>query len=310
MRCTMSVAGDMRMSDPLDEKYLPKVSPRSVRHRIRGADYHVNEWGDSRDPLLVLLHGWGDCGMSFQFVVDAFTRPWFVVAPDWRGFGRSTAPAGTLAYWFPDYLADLDALLAIYSPDEPVRLAGHSMGGNVAGLYAGVMPERVAAFVNVEGFGLPDRDPADAPGNYRRWLEAGRRPEPWSSYDSWDALAARIRKRNPAVTPGRALFVARHWAIDDGGSIRLRADPAHRLPNAVLYRRAEAEACWSRIVAPVLLVCGADSGFRSAARSWPDPVGSRDAETVAGAGHMVHLEQPERLAAVIEDFLVNTSSTG
>ena len=37
------------------------------------------------------------------------------------------------------------------------------MGANVGGLFAGVLPERVRAFVNVEGFGLSDADTADAP---------------------------------------------------------------------------------------------------------------------------------------------------
>lgn len=296
----------MPMDDELQEEYHPKTAPRPAGHRVRGVDYHVNEWGDRSHPLLLMLHGWGDCGATFQFVVDALVREWFVVAPDWRGFGRSfDAGRGAPAYWFPDYLADLDALLRIYSPDAPARLVGHSMGGNVAGLYAGVMPERVAAFVNIEGFGLPDRDPMDAPDNYRLWIEASRDPAPWTVYDSYTALAARLRKRNPGLSPDRALFVAKQWATDDGaGTVRLRADPAHKLPNAVLYRRAEAQACWSRITAPVLRVCGADSGFRAAAEDFPGrgrPV--ETIETIVGAGHMVHLEQPEALAAAIESFL-------
>lgn len=287
----------------MHEEYQPKSAPRAAGQRVRGIDYHVNEWGDRRHPLLVMLHGWGDCGATFQFVVDALTRAWFVVAPDWRGFGRSfDAAQAAPAYWFPDYLADLDALLRIYSPDAPARLAGHSMGGNVAGLYAGVMPERIAAFVNIEGFGLADRDPSDAPANYRRWVEAGRDPAPWTAYDSYAALAARLQKRNPGLPPDRALFVAKQWATEDGGgTVRLRADPAHKLPNAVLYRRAEAQACWSRITAPVLRVCGADSGFRAAAGAFPGQ--GRPVETIAGAGHMVHFEQPGALAATIESFL-------
>lgn len=306
------------MSEEPDDSYRPRVPRRSSRHAVRGVDYHVNEWGDPRDPLLVLLHGWGDCGATFQFVVDALVQDWFVVAPDWRGFGLSAERRGvTAAYWFPDYLADLDALLAIYSPQAAASLVGHSMGANAAGLYAGVMPERVAAFANVEGFGLPDSDPDAAAAGYRRWIEAGKKLEPYATYASYEALAARIAKRNPAITRDRALFVARQWALSDGaGTVRLRADPAHKLPNAVLYRRREAEACWSRISARVLRVCGADSSFAAAAEAWPAPAGaaaaSRDwsTATIPGAGHMVHFEQPERLAGALESFLVNSSSTG
>lgn len=69
---------------------------------------------------------------TFQFVVDALASRWHVIAPDWRGFGRTHCRAP--AYWFPDYLADLDDLLSKYSPTAPVRLVGHSMGGNIVSL--------------------------------------------------------------------------------------------------------------------------------------------------------------------------------
>ena len=68
-----------------------------------------------------------DVSASFQFLVDCFARDWYVIAPDWRGFGLSAwAPGG---YWFPDYYADLDALLEIYQPAAPVFLAGHTTPG-------------------------------------------------------------------------------------------------------------------------------------------------------------------------------------
>jgi pimeloyl-ACP methyl ester carboxylesterase len=124
-----------------DSKYEPRVAVRSSRIRVRGTDYHVHEWGDEGQPLLVCLHGWGDTGLTFQFVVDELAKTWHIIAPDWRGFGHSKSRA--ICYWFPDYLADLDALLSEYSPSTPAILVGHSMGANVAGLYAGVMPERV-----------------------------------------------------------------------------------------------------------------------------------------------------------------------
>ena len=98
------------MSDRSD-RYRPRVPRYAARHEIRGVTYHVNLWGDREAPLLVLLHGWGDAGSTFQFVVDALRNDWFVVAPDWRGFGKSHHR--TYGYWFPDYLADLHELLAI-----------------------------------------------------------------------------------------------------------------------------------------------------------------------------------------------------
>ncbi len=285
--------------------YTPVREPQTRRLSIRGVDYAVTEWGDASDPLLVYLHGFADCGATFQFVVDELARDWFVVAPDWRGFGLTRVDAE--AFWFPDYLADLDRLLQHYSPDAPVRLVGHSMGGNVAGLYAGARPERVAAFVNLEGFGLRDSNPADAPGRYRDWLAKGRDMPGPVERPGFDALADLIRRRSPELAPSRARFVASCWAEEIAADqVRLRMHPAHKLPNPVLYRRAEAEACWQAVTAPVLLVAGRRSDFPPP-HDLPFP-GSQ-AAWIEDSGHMLHFEQPAALAALLEEFLVNSSST-
>ena len=286
--------------------YQSRVPRRIVQQQIRGVGYEISEWGDKAHPLIVYLHGWGDCAATFQFVVDQLSNDWFVIAPDWRGFGGSVTDAQ--AYWFPDYLADLDQMLAAYSPDEPVRLIGHSMGANVAGLYAGTMPERVSAFINIEGFGLADSDPADAPLRYRRWIEESRSLPKFSTYEDFAALAQRVRKRCPKAGTGVDEFVARAWAEEREGRVCLRADPRHKLPNAVLYRRAESEACWRNVTAPVLLVAGSDSEFAAPTDPRLDlgihdlPFAAATVKTIPDSGHMLHLEVPEALAGAIEAF--------
>lgn len=283
-------------------KYEPSVTNRPHSKMVRGIEYHINEWGDKDAPLFVYLHGWADTGSTFQFVVDALQSDWRVIAPDWRGFGRTVHRAES--YWFPDYLADLHELLEVYSPDVPVMLVGHSMGANVASLYAGAMPERVSALINVEGFGLKNTDPLEAPRRYRDWLESGRETLEFSTYENFDALAARIRKRNPGLTTSQADFVAREWALENNGIIRLRADPSHKLPNPVLYRRAEADACWRNVSAAVLLVSGDRSAFITQFGLSDDlPFPNQRAVTIEGSGHMIHFEAPAALAGQIESFL-------
>ena len=270
---------------------------------IRGVRVGVTEWGNSSAPLFVYLHGWADTGATFQFVVDALNTDWHIVAPDWRGFGRSTVES--TSYWFPDYLADLHELLAIYSPEQPARIVGHSMGANIAGLYAGTMPERVRALVNIEGFGLADSDPAAAPMRYRQWIEAAQSVPAFTRYADFQALAGRIARRNPRMSAAQAEFVAREWGAErEDGQVELRADPRHKLPNPVLYRRAEAVACWKAIEADVLLVTGGASDLASrfgriAGASCP----GEQTVVIDDAGHMLHFEAPKELATVIEAFL-------
>ena len=87
--------------------YKPSVTEQVP---VRGLTYTVRRWGPADAPQVFLLHGWMDSSPTFQFVVDALRRDWQVIAPDWRGFGGSTWLGHS--YWFPDYYADLEALLA------------------------------------------------------------------------------------------------------------------------------------------------------------------------------------------------------
>lgn len=151
--------------------YHPRRVARSRFVKVRTLDVHVHEWGDPslvtpERPPVVMVHGWMDVGASFQFVVDALQQDRYVIAPDWRGFGLTHGPA-TDSYWFGDYLGDLDLLLDamnLGTPEQPIDLVGHSMGGNIVMTYAGVCPKRIRTLVNLEGFGMPRTDPKDAPG--------------------------------------------------------------------------------------------------------------------------------------------------
>jgi len=297
--------------------YRIRRRAREERLSVRGLSMFVRRWGPPPalgESPLVLLHGWQDTGDTFQFLVDAFERDWPIVAPDWRGFGRSEW--GRESYWFPDYFADLDALLDEVAPDRAACLVGHSMGGNIASTYAGVRPERVRALVNVEGVGLPRTRPEQAPGRLRRWLEEVRGTPASKRYDSVEELARVIDARFPRFGPQRARFVAAAWseALDEGG-VRLRGDARHRWVNPVLARREELEACWAQVRAPALMVLGADSDATRALGADGTPQALRalipglELVTVPHAGHMLHIETPEEVARLIERFLATALRT-
>ncbi|NCP40289.1 MAG: alpha/beta hydrolase, partial [Rhodoferax sp.] len=199
--------------------YPIKRISRSAFVPIRGLDYHVRLWGEPQpgQTPLVLLHGWMDVAASYQFMVDALAREHFIIAPDWRGFGLTNA-VGADTFWFPDYIADLDALLDHYCADTPVNLVGHSMGGNVAMLYAAVRPERVRRLINLEGFGLPATRPSQAPARYTQWLSELKQLRQGElklrHYDTLDAVARRLIKTNPRLSPDKAHWLAAHWSAE------------------------------------------------------------------------------------------------
>ena len=276
---------------------------------VRALRYHLREWGEPGAPQLLLLHGWMDVSASFQFVVDAFSRDWHVIAPDWRGFGLSERGAGD-CYWFPDYLGDLEAIVDAVSPESPATLVGHSMGGNIALLYAGVRPARIRAAVNLEGFGLKDCEPAQAPARYVRWLDELKSPPVARRYGSVAEVAERLRRNNPRLDGERAAFLAEHWSRRTAqGGFEVAGDPAHKIVNPVLYRWAEVAACWATIACPVLWVEATDTD----AHRWAGDAGeiarrvaalaSVEIARVADAGHMLHHDQPRQVARLIEEFV-------
>ncbi len=292
----------------------PVKNSRSEFIQLRGLRTHVRHWGEPDAPILFMLHGWMDVAASFQFVVDNFSCDWHVIAPDWRGFGLTERVRGD-CYWFADYLGDLDALLHHYCPDQAVTLIGHSMGGNVAGIYAGVRPHRVAKLVNLEGFGLAATQPAMAPARYAKWLDELREPPTMRSYETIDGVVERLMKTNPRLAPERAQFLAAHWAAPNAdGQWEILGDPAHKITGATLYRVDEVMACWEKISAPVLWVEAKESdlwrwmGGRDKVRAELDrrraAIPSVKTAVINEAGHMVHHDQPELLARLIEDFLI------
>lgn len=281
---------------------------------VRGLRYHIRHWGAESAPALVMLHGWMDVSASFQFIVDALQREWHVIAPDWRGFGLSDRAPGS-SYWYPDYLADLDAILRHYSPVEPVRLVGHSLGGNVTMVYAGVMPERIAGLVNLEGFGLQAPAPEQAPQRFAEWLKEEIEAPEMRDYASQDEVAARLKNNNLRLTAEKARFLSSHWAAAaENGRWRILGDPAHKRVNPVLYRIEEVLACWSRISAPVLWVESDHPHFlrwrddEDAARREVDRrikvIPNVRRAMVEDAGHMLHHDQPQQVAKLIEAFFV------
>ena len=195
-----------------------------------------------------------------------------------------------------------------------MALLGHSMGANAVTLYAGVRPQRVRRLINLEGFGMPTTHPEQAPGRYEKWLDELRMPAELRGYPTKAAVASRLQKTNPRLTDARAAFLSGHWAAPDAAGVwQILGDPAHKLSSPVLYRVEEVLACWQRIEAPVLWVEAAQTdvwrwmGPKQSARLEIDRrmacIRNIQTAMIEDAGHMLHHDQPEVLARLIEDFL-------
>lgn len=288
--------------------YQPSRSSRTHDLEIGGIRYRCYSWGSPEKEHVWLLHGWADCALSYQFIADRLDARYYLLAPDWRGFGDSSRTSEH--YWFPDYLADLESLIDKMSPWRTVALVGHSMGANVAALYAGIRPDRVHALVCLDGVGLSSMPATMAPMRYAQWLDEIKVPTRSRDFSSKQELVRHLRKLAPRLTESTAEFVAEQWAtMLPDGKYRLKMDPRHRRINAVLYRREEAVACWREVCARTLFLFGSDSKYIS--RDQRDKLQMelsqcfRDcrSEVVPDSGHMLHLEAPDKVAAALTSFL-------
>ena len=163
----------------------------------------------------------------------------------------------------------------------------------------------------------PSESPARAPKKMAGWLDALRDAPTFAPYRDWPRSPTACRRTNPRLARAKAEFLAPHWAqaLPDG-TARLRADPKHKLPFPTTTRMDDVYAVWRAITAPVLWVAAADSHIRR----WLAADGDADAEVArrfaphrerpAGhrcrcAGHMLHHDQPEAVARLLEAFLAS-----
>ncbi|HEX5394161.1 MAG TPA: alpha/beta hydrolase [Rhodocyclaceae bacterium] len=291
---------------------MQNIESKTETLEVRGLRYNVRHWGSENAPKVFFLHGWMDCSPTFQFLVNSLRQPWHVIAPDWRGFGASQWLSHP--YWFPDYYADLEVLLRHYSPDEPARIVGHSMGASIGATYAAVRPERISQLVMMDFLGLTPPEDVDAPQQIGHWLDAidASNAPRLRTYENNDALARRLRSANPRLREDRAAWLAANISRPGAnGGIELACDPWHKVPSPAVYRVEDAMDAWRKILAPVLMLV-ADKGFiHDRFDKDPDEYQRRIGSfanvrtiTVADAGHNVQHDQPEFVAREIEEFLL------
>jgi pimeloyl-ACP methyl ester carboxylesterase len=228
-----------------------------------------------------------------------------------RGFGEGArAPRGSY-YHFADYIADLAELVAALSPNEPVAIVGHSMGGTIATLYSGAYPENVVRLASLEGLGPPDNAFEIGPTRMRSWIQdlrtarARGEPSPIRREDARRRLATNHPGVTPEVLDHRLSHLVRAVADADGAPrVVWRYDPLHRTTSPVPFFAKLFIAFAKLVTCPVLFVSGGPTGFH--------PVDEQerlaafahvDRAELASAGHMMHWTEPAALGEMLVSFL-------
>jgi pimeloyl-ACP methyl ester carboxylesterase len=286
---------------------VPSMKAALARRRLLSLHGQRIAYLDAGDgPALLLIHGIAEAAWAWEGVIPALAETHRVIAPDLLGHGRSAKPRGDYSL---GNQATLMRDLMISLDIDHATLVGHSLGGGITMQFAYQYPERCERMVLVasgglgrdvtfvlRSLGLPGADLVaplvlsaathDAIEGLARWL--GRR-----GLKAGAGQRAMWRSYSGLIEPAtRAAFIATVRAVIDQQGQRVSA----------------IERLYLATTMPTMLLWGDKDRIipaSHAVRAHEEMPGSR-LEIVDGAGHFVALEQPERVAALILDFLATT----
>lgn len=289
---------------------------RPDRRRIvdsYGVALSVAEWGDQQAPPIVFVHG----GFDFAETLNVFApmlagRGWRVVSWDQRGHGMSDWAA--MYNWEAD-LRDAAAVLDTLG-SEPLPIIGHSKGGALSLFLAEAFPSRFTHLLNLDGLpsrrAMPDITETERTKlvgtDIRARLDhrasiVGKQRRPGTI----EELAERRGRMNSRLSVEWLRYLVTVGARHDEDGWRWRIDPALRLggfgpwsPDWSLHRLPGIAFPFVGVLGVLPEVMGWGTARRDV-EPWL-PLGAELLEW-NDVGHFLHIEQPERVAALVDDFI-------
>ncbi len=284
---------------------LPRF--REGTFEVEGSRVHYLESGDPARETFVFVHGNRDHCHSWDFLLESFRKAGFelphVVALDLRGHGDSGWVGQERGYRHEDFVLDLVGLLRHLGKDS-VTLVAHSLGGSMAVVFAGALPERVRRLVLIEAVGPYGRAEEEAPELFGRWTRDDGSDTILTYYATVGQAADAICRRFPLVPNRAAMHMARHGTRPTPYGLVWKYDPRSRNPSYSSFSETQVRAFIHRIDCPTLLVFGAESGYRESPRyRRVEHFRNRTLVEIPGTGHHVQQESPDELAAAMIPFL-------
>jgi pimeloyl-ACP methyl ester carboxylesterase len=268
-----------------------------------GYHVHYRDEGDPKQPLLILLHGFGDSFTAWEGWVKELKSRFHVISVDFPGHGLTRAPQGSSlkAEDLADFVDAFAAKLAL----PRFAVAGNSMGGGVAWQLAVRHPERIDALILVDAAGFANSaPPAEVPLAFKILR-----------YPIGRALLRNIDNR-PLIENGlktdvydKALITS---AIVDRWADFQRA-PGHRAIlmsiNMGAPARPTAELV-ATIKVPTLILWGENDPLiePAAAHKFAAAIPGAKLIVYPNVGHLPQLEIPQRSAADVAAFLAASGS--
>ncbi|XP_070779748.1 serine hydrolase-like protein [Enoplosus armatus] len=272
-------------------------------------------WGPDHGRPVLCVHGWADnCG-TFNTLIPFLPKECRYVAVDLAGHGRSShRPPGVL-YSFPLYVMDVRRVVDALQWNK-FSIMGHSMGGNVAGLFSALYPEMVDAVVLLDSYGFLPTELKEMPKVIRQgmdeMLQFEKQTEEKKRVYTYEKAVERLSAANPFLSEQSVHLLLERGLVQVEGGVVFSRDFRINMKNIARVTLEQSLEMQSRIKASILVVL-AEDGFEKIFAE-PDQKKCiatllqvyRDRNhvvvTVPG-NHHVHLNNPEVVAPLVSDFL-------
>lgn len=285
------------------------VRPTSHTYFSQRLKLHYLDWGNQSAEPVLLIHGSQDHCHNWDWTSEQLCQDYHVLVPDLRGHGDSAWTIGS-SYNTLDYVYDIDQLVQQENL-APVNIIGHSLGGLIACLYAGIFPEKVKTLVSVEGVGaywhkLRTSDPGT---RIREWVDqsrllAGRIPR---RYEDLPAALHRMQESNPHLSEERAEHLTIHGSNrNEDGTYTWKFDNYTYAWDPASLSYEETTQLWEQINCPTLLL-NATEGLEHRTGQDGSLACFKDATLIdfEDAGHWLHHDQFDIFLSHVQDFLRN-----
>ncbi|XP_051899245.1 serine hydrolase-like protein isoform X2 [Pristis pectinata] len=305
---------------PLLSKWFSRATMRGFSRELRFAvpwgHIAAKAWGHPNRCPVLCLHGWADNANSFDRLVPLLPEDFYYMALDLPGHGASSHRPPGVPYYFPEYISDV-LRIAESLNWKKFTILGHSLGGNIGGLFCSIFPEMVDKLIAVDAYGFY---PSTA-GAQREQLKNAisgllklEKEQGSPRVYTPDAALKRLLQGNKSVSKESGKILLQRGSTEVPGGLMFTRDLRINLHTPVRITVDQCLEFQKNITAAVLLIMADDGLIKDEKWNLSRPPcsllleGYRNVlkqfqlERVEG-NHHVHLNDPERVAGIISDFL-------
>ncbi len=288
--------------------------------RVNGIDLFVRSLGDPAAPLVLFLHGFPEFSGAWDEVLPAFASDFHAVAPDQRGYARSSKPEGLDAYRVKNLVRDVLALGDRLSPNRRFAIVAHDWGGSVAYAAAIAAPGRVSRLAVINGVhpgpfqrALIEDEAQRKASGYMHYLRDPRAEERLSAngFEKLVGMLTRFGEPQPWLTPEKRAAYREAWSAPGAltGMLNwyratplLVPQPGEAVDGAKVIKLDPAQL---RIRMPHLVIWGMDDQAllpvsRATLADYCDNLAVRE---IAGADHWVVHQRTDEVIGHLKAFL-------